>query len=248
MTTLMIPSFERRLLQMVREEVAAEPVHAWPPQSLQLCLDVMRKMCENTAHVCQVLEQVLADGVEARSFTRNYSPLLPTTDDHLANIRELVERLSAAEDPASESLAAVLRLLQQETKAFRDLLAEALSRASEASQPVDWGRVRAAEEAHALAASPAAPTPDDRHAPPPAATGQDAPDRAAFPRVGTPEWGRMNRRRAELIRKHIRGELTAGERDEYETLQRLSLAALEASFPRYGDGEPRDDSREASRE
>jgi hypothetical protein len=51
---------------------------------------------------------------------------------------------------------------------------------------------------------------------------------AAFPKPGTAEWGQMNRRRAELIRKNLRGELSAEEREEYETLQRLSLAALEA--------------------
>jgi hypothetical protein len=60
----------------------------------------------------------------------------------------------------------------------------------------------------------------------------------AFPQVGTAEWGRMNQRRAELIRKHIRGELTEAERQEYETLQRSSLAAAEASFPRQGDEQP----------
>lgn len=55
---------------------------------------------------------------------------------------------------------------------------------------------------------------------------------AAFPRVGTPEWGRMNRRRAELIRKEIAGTLTPDERPEYERLQRESLAALDKAFPR----------------
>jgi hypothetical protein len=61
------------------------------------------------------------------------------------------------------------------------------------------------------------------------------PDHRAFPQVGTPEWGRMNQRRAELIRKSLRGELSEGERQEYETLQRLSLAAVEATFPRQDD-------------
>ncbi len=59
------------------------------------------------------------------------------------------------------------------------------------------------------------------------------PSKGDFPRAGTPEWARMNRRRAELIRKHIRGELSATEHAEYERLQRLSLAALEASLPGY---------------
>ncbi len=59
-------------------------------------------------------------------------------------------------------------------------------------------------------------------------------DPEAVPQVGTAEWGRMNRRRAELIRKKLSGELTESEREEYETLQRLSLAAVDASFPLPG--------------
>jgi hypothetical protein len=57
-----------------------------------------------------------------------------------------------------------------------------------------------------------------------------------FPQVGTEEWGQMNRRRAELIRKEIAGLLTAEERVEYEQLQRWSLARLEAAFPRQPGG------------
>jgi hypothetical protein len=62
--------------------------------------------------------------------------------------------------------------------------------------------------------------------------GQSPAPPADFPRVGTPEWGRMNRRRAELIRKEIAGTLTPDERQEYELLQRESLAALDGAFPR----------------
>jgi hypothetical protein len=68
---------------------------------------------------------------------------------------------------------------------------------------------------------------------------------AAFPRMGTAEWGEMNQKRAELIRKKIRGELSDSERQEYETLQRLSLSAVEASFPRQGNAQ-RHDNTEAN--
>lgn len=52
-----------------------------------------------------------------------------------------------------------------------------------------------------------------------------------FPKPGTPEWGKMNQRRAELIEKHIAGTLTEAERIEFDDLQRLSLAALVEAFP-----------------
>jgi V8-like Glu-specific endopeptidase len=53
----------------------------------------------------------------------------------------------------------------------------------------------------------------------------------SFPNPGSKEWEAMNRRRAELIRKKIRGTLSPEELPEYERLQRLSRAALEHAFP-----------------
>ena len=147
MTTLMIPSFERRLLETVREEVAVRPIHEWPPHSLRLCLGLVAGVSENVAKGRGLLEARLADGVEALSFARDYGPFLSDLDEQLVGVRELLDRLSVT-DATSERFAAALRSLEQETRVFRDLLAEALSRASEAPRPVDWGRVRAAEEAH----------------------------------------------------------------------------------------------------
>jgi hypothetical protein len=66
-----------------------------------------------------------------------------------------------------------------------------------------------------------------------------------FPQVGTEAWGLMNRRRAELIRKKLRGELTAEEQQLYETLQRRSLEALEQAFP-PGNNEESLEDREKS--
>jgi hypothetical protein len=149
MTSLIIPSFERRLLQTVCDEVAAEPVSEWPPQALQLCLNLLVELRENAVNLRHALEGLLAEGVEARRFVRGGSPVLAFADDQCAKVRALVERLAQSEDTASASLTKELRLLERESQAFRDLLAEALSKASEPARPVDWHRVRAAEEAYA---------------------------------------------------------------------------------------------------
>jgi hypothetical protein len=95
------------------------------------------------------LENELASGVEPRSFVRTYSEVLPTAEEHVAAIRDLIESLAPAEDPSSQSLVAELRLHEQEAQAFRDLLAEALAQASAPPRPVDWDRVDAAGEAFA---------------------------------------------------------------------------------------------------
>lgn len=61
----------------------------------------------------------------------------------------------------------------------------------------------------------------------------DAPadEPADFPTPGTPEWGAMNALRQTLIRKKVRGELTADELPLYERLQRESLSAVDAAHP-----------------
>jgi hypothetical protein len=149
MTTLTLPTFEQRLLQTVMDEAVAEPVHEWPQRSLQLCLDIFRKMRENAATMRPMLEQELAEGVKARSFARTHGPLLLDTDNFLASIRQLLARLLLGVDAASASLVSELRLLEQETQGYRNLLTEAMSPASAPPSPRDRERVRAAEEARA---------------------------------------------------------------------------------------------------
>jgi hypothetical protein len=65
-----------------------------------------------------------------------------------------------------------------------------------------------------------------------AALAQAVAGNEAFPAVNTPEWDAMNERRAELIRKDLDEGLNPAERQEYERLQRMSLAAAVKAFPR----------------
>jgi hypothetical protein len=149
MTTLTLPSFDRRLLLTVKEQAATEPVRLWPQRTLRTALGVLREIRESAADMRKTLEEELAGGVEPRSFVRTYSDYLPKADEHVAIVRDLIESLSPPEDPTSQSLVAELRLHEQEAQAFRTLLAEALSHASEPPRPVDWDRIDAAGEAYA---------------------------------------------------------------------------------------------------
>jgi hypothetical protein len=54
---------------------------------------------------------------------------------------------------------------------------------------------------------------------------------SAFPVPGTPEWGRMNQRRAELIDKQVCSSLTAAEEAELEELQRKTREAVDRAHP-----------------
>ena len=73
-------------------------------------------------------------------------------------------------------------------------------------------------------------------------------DPLAFPELGTTEWAEMNRRRAELIRKNICSALSEEEREEYETLQQMSLAALDSSFSQQGNAREPEEHAEANGE
>jgi hypothetical protein len=149
MTTLTIPSLEGRLLRTVGEQVAAEPLRNWPPSRFRLCLNIAREIRQSAVEARRALEEELAQGVEARSFIRKHGGGLAAAEEYAAINRRLIESLIEANDPRTETLVAELRLLEQEEKAIRDLLSEALSLMQKPSRPVDWDRLRAAEEADA---------------------------------------------------------------------------------------------------
>lgn len=148
MTTLTVPSFERQLLQTVGEEIQTEPIRNWPQRRFLLCLNIVREIRESAAEARQALEERLSEGVEARSFADGYGPYLQAEEEYVKGNRKSIELLSEWNDPRAEGLIAELRLLEQEERAYRDLLAEALSLATQPSRPVDWERIRRAEEAH----------------------------------------------------------------------------------------------------
>jgi hypothetical protein len=142
MTTLTTPSLERRLLQTVKEEVEAKSLRDWPQESIELSLVLLRQIRETTTGMLRTLEEILAEGVEARSFVRDGAPILKAAEDRAASIREFIEKLSAAEDAASAQLLAALRSLEQEERAFRDLLSGALTRVSTPPPGMDWDRLK----------------------------------------------------------------------------------------------------------
>lgn len=142
MTTLTAPSLERRLLQTVKDEVEAKSVREWPQESLELCMLLLQAMRQRTAGMLRTREEILAEGVEARSFTRDAAPILAAAEESAASIRELIEKLSSSEDAASTKLRGVLHSLEKEEKAFRDLLTEALARISAPPPAMDWDRLK----------------------------------------------------------------------------------------------------------
>lgn len=149
MTTLTMPSLEGRLLRTLAEQVTAEPIRQWPRRRLRLCLNLVREIRQSAVEARQALEEELREGVEARSFASRHGRDLSAAEEYVAINQQLIDLLLETKEPGAESLVAELRLLDQEERAFRDFLAEALSAASRPAGPVDWGRIRAAEEAGA---------------------------------------------------------------------------------------------------
>jgi hypothetical protein len=144
---LTLPSLQWRLLGSVKEEIRAEPVREWPREAIDFCSTLLQKSREAVVGMRLSLEEALAKGVEASLFARDGNRLLTAAKDRAALIQELAESLSSATDTASERIVAELRLLEREEKAYRDLLAEAVSLAARPSRPLAWDRIRLAEEA-----------------------------------------------------------------------------------------------------
>jgi hypothetical protein len=149
MMTLTIPSLEKWLLQTEQDAAAARSAPAWPEESLRARLADVQNLRETTADLHQTLDDLLSEGVEARGFARQCGPLLGSIEGQIADVQRLHTVVSSWGDDLSQSLAAELCSLEQDTRALRDLLAEALARAAAPARPVDWERVRAAEEAYA---------------------------------------------------------------------------------------------------
>ncbi len=142
MTTLTVPSLEQRLLHTVKDEAEAKSVREWPQESVALCLHLLQQFRERTADMHRALEQMLAEGAEARSFARDGAPILTAAEDRAAAIREFIGRLTSLNDEASARLLAALRSLEKEEKGFRDLLADALARVSTPAPSMDWERLK----------------------------------------------------------------------------------------------------------
>ncbi len=143
MTTLATPTLQRRLLQTVGEAVANDRFG----ETIQLGVGVVRELRESVARMRREFEADLAEGVEAHSFARSCGPILSATDEHQIQLGRLLEELSGAQGTAAEPFLAELRLLEKETEAFRDRLAEALSLASRPPAPVDWDRLKEESDA-----------------------------------------------------------------------------------------------------
>jgi hypothetical protein len=138
MTTLTTPELQRHLLHTVGEAVAKDG----PGETIRLGVGVVREIRESVARGRQDLEDELARGVEARSFATSYGPVLREVDTTLIHLGRLLEELAGSEGTVAEPFLAELRLLETDTQAYRDRLAEALSLASAPPRPVDWERLK----------------------------------------------------------------------------------------------------------
>jgi hypothetical protein len=135
MTAVAVPALQHRLLLTVGEAVANGGLDE---ETLRLGLGIVRELRESVARMHQELVHELAAGVEGRSFVRSYSPIRAAADEYLVSLGQLLEALSAAEGTPAESFVTELRLLEQDSKAFRDRIAQALSAASRPHPVVDW--------------------------------------------------------------------------------------------------------------
>ncbi len=147
MTALTMPTLERRLFQAAKEEAEAKSVSEWPKESVETCLVLIREIRARTVRMLETLEAILAEGIEARAFKRDFAPLLPAAESDMTAIREFVEKLSSSEDDASGRILAALHSLEEVEETYRDLLAEVLARASNPHPSLDWERLKSESDA-----------------------------------------------------------------------------------------------------
>jgi hypothetical protein len=142
MTTLTLPTLQRSLLLTVGKAVADDGVE----ENIRLGVGVIRQVRESVGRMRREFEDNLARGVEAGSLACSYGPMLAAATECLLQLERLLEELSTARGSA-KSFIDELDLLQREYRAFRDLMAAALSLASRPSTPMDWERLRQESDA-----------------------------------------------------------------------------------------------------
>jgi hypothetical protein len=150
MTTITHPTLQNRLLDIVSDEIDAQPALAgWTYQTVKIFVSLAEALTEYATEWQSALEAELADGVEARSFARRYAGELPKWKRSAERLETLVERLAPATTPPVLDLKTELSRAKIVAEAVRDLLSETLRLATEQLRPIDLERVRASEEAHA---------------------------------------------------------------------------------------------------
>jgi hypothetical protein len=154
MTTLVFPSLDRRFLKALADEAIAVAVHEWPTQSLQRGSSFLQDVCEHTSDVHHRLSTALAHGVEARSFIRDATRVLPALEQQIAETQALIEAMGKGAGSAVECLSADARALERATLSLRDLVAEVLALVSAPPPPGEWEPVNLKGDTELLGSNP----------------------------------------------------------------------------------------------
>jgi hypothetical protein len=150
MTTIAIPTLQNRVLDIVSNEIDAQPALAgWTYQTVKIFVSLVDALTEYATEWQSALEDELADGVEARSFAQRYAGELPKWKRTVERLEALVVRLGPATTPPVSDLKAELSRAKTVAEAVHDLLYDTLRLATEQPRPMDLERVRASEEAYA---------------------------------------------------------------------------------------------------
>ena len=113
---------------------------------IQVMLKHLRKVRQCCIKQREELERLLSDGVEAGDFLRATDGWVAVIHGQLAEIGKIRERLSG--EAMFDSVDKGWELIEEEIRASGGLLEAATAAVSKQPRPVDWKRVRAAEEAH----------------------------------------------------------------------------------------------------
>jgi hypothetical protein len=154
MATLVFPSLDRRFLKALTDEAMAVPVHDWPTQSLERGSSFLRDVCEHTSDVHRRLSAALAHGVEARSFVRDATRVLPALEQQIAETQALIEAMGKGAGSAVESLSADARALERATLSLRELVTEVLALVSAPPPPGEWEPVNLKGDSESLSSRP----------------------------------------------------------------------------------------------
>jgi hypothetical protein len=148
MTTAVYPVFASGLIDTIANAMGAEPVEEWPADALEQGAAFCRQARGLVKGIREELEQVLRKGKEAKALVAEIEPAAQALGKALASLSSrLDENGGRPSNPKAESFLSECEALVREAADFQSTLTEVLARAAAPLPPIDWNRVKEAEEA-----------------------------------------------------------------------------------------------------
>ena len=149
MTTDVLPILATGQLDTIFRAVQAGPIRDWPAEAIQLVIAQCRQAVSAIQIARRSYDALLRQGTDANSFVAQTEPFLRTLRSVPAESSKVLEQFKGQVlEPPLRELWSAFVAMTLEAADLIGFLETAIATANLPSKPIDWERVRQAEEAY----------------------------------------------------------------------------------------------------